>query len=404
MRTGFVEANQYKDTFIFRTITMDLINLNKGDTETFGPEDELDEFALIRARKEAVRDMLLGGVFDRERVLESDPETVRRPNQKFALVSFIGPYSILNVKHADLQMCVRDYADNIDQARRKVMNLKRKNDMYCIYLFEMYSWIAVPPNKVFMNSVLKHEEYLHKMIIHHKYDFEYRKNVFEERKQRMTQNPDMNIGEQDLLTDRSQSEQEGAVADTDDDEEGYDAGSSDSSEKPEDTEDNEVSEDLINSSLGVVQEKIEPVGDRVNVTMLNDDDDAEIFDSDEILLPKPHTPQRFVVLSKIGDEISGYAVKIRGIFDDEAKAKEIVEKLGKLDPAFENYIAECYRWLPLQVTPEDIDDQVYGNEILDNMHKEYKSQKQQARQYMTIHEPDMPTPDDIYQQLTDDTT
>ena len=42
---------------------------------------------------------------------------------------------------------------------------------------------------------------------------------------------------------------------------------------------------------------------------------------------------------------------------------------------------ESYRWLPMNVKPEDLDDQIYDNEQLNVMHQKYKSEQSNTKNY-----------------------
>ena len=46
----------------------------------------------------------------------------------------------------------------------------------------MYEWIAIPPNKKFMESVEKHESFLNGVIVKHRRELELKKQKFEKRK------------------------------------------------------------------------------------------------------------------------------------------------------------------------------------------------------------------------------
>ena len=70
---------------------------------------------------------------------------------------------------------------------------------YDIYTFEMYTWIAVPPNPIFMKDNDKHEEYLNKLISAHKFKMEIDKELLSKEKRLMTENRDQNVKNEGLL-------------------------------------------------------------------------------------------------------------------------------------------------------------------------------------------------------------
>ena len=68
---------------------------------------------------------------------------------------------------------------------------------------------------------------------------------------------------------------------------------------------------------------------------------------------------------------SMHGLKIRGVFSTMEEAKFQAKKLQLSDPNFGVYIASVGKWLPWSPNADDIKDQVYANDQLNILMKEY---------------------------------
>ena len=88
-------------------MTDELKNLNLGNGEYFGPDDELPFEIKNKCYSDAISNLKDNDGFDLIRNLEKDEEDLREPGQEISFVSFVGPYDSLRAKHKELYFNVR---------------------------------------------------------------------------------------------------------------------------------------------------------------------------------------------------------------------------------------------------------------------------------------------------------
>ena len=76
-----------------------------------------------------------------------------------------------------------------------------------------------------------------------------------------------------------------------------------------------------------------------------------------------------------------FGLKIRGCFNSTEEAEAHVKKLQRLDPAFDIFLVDMYKWLAVPPDPEAIQDQRYQEDFLQNLICEYKKSQMLARQH-----------------------
>lgn len=75
------------------------------------------------------------------------------------------------------------------------------------------------------------------------------------------------------------------------------------------------------------------------------------------------------------------AVKIKGVFDNIDDAKNHAKKLQKLDPTFDVFLVEMYKWLPIPPTMKDIQDQVFQDEKLNEIITEHANEQIRTKEF-----------------------
>jgi len=65
-------------------------------------------------------------------------------------------------------------------------------------------------------------------------------------------------------------------------------------------------------------------------------------------------------------------IKIRGIYDTKDEADARAKYLQQIDPDFSTFVGEVGKWLPINPDPNDVPDQVYAEEQLNDLMKAYK--------------------------------
>lgn len=77
---------------------------------------------------------------------------------------------------------------------------------------------------------------------------------------------------------------------------------------------------------------------------------------------------------------SSFCVKIRGAFDTYDQASAHAQRLAKIDPLFDIYVVDCYRWLNSQPDPNIIDKKVYQDPTLNTLMQSYTEEQERAKQ------------------------
>lgn len=75
------------------------------------------------------------------------------------------------------------------------------------------------------------------------------------------------------------------------------------------------------------------------------------------------------------------ALKIRGCFATKEEASAHVRRLQRLDPQFDIYLVDMYKWLAIPPNPDAIEEQQYQETFLNDLIKGYKESQLLARQH-----------------------
>lgn len=329
-------------------------NYNKGNGTYFGPEDELPPEDLEKCKVAAEKYLLDTDAYNKELNLMADDEIFRAPNQNIALVSFIGPYEFLKVKHEKFQICFRGASNTPETtiARLKQIQTSPDGSKYDIYTIGMYEWVAMPPNIKFMKNNDLHEEFLNGVIVRHRREMALRKELFEARKKKINKYQPTKHESSDSESESEEEEEEVPNIGT--------------LEIPQIV--NEIaplSPRSMLAPLDNIQEKLGGLGE---------------FDPMEKVDQGFVESQKWSVFSLVGNLADGMAIKIHGFYETEEMARNIVDNMKQVDDTFDTYIAEAYRWLPLDSDLENI-DHVYQNEQLNKLYKTHKDESQKAQFY-----------------------
>jgi DNA repair exonuclease SbcCD ATPase subunit len=100
----------------------------------------------------------------------------------------------------------------------------------------------------------------------------------------------------------------------------------------------------------------------------------------------PIPNQNWVCLSFVAPESKNVkqctlrGVKIRGVFNNREDADKHALELRKKDPDFDIYVGEVGKWLPLDPTHEQVEDEHYQEKELNNLVAGYKKSREQSKQ------------------------
>jgi len=157
----------------------------------FDPEDKLHKHEEIDCLKKATN--LINSEFGDEEfckiLLAKEEEGVRVDKQNWALVSFTGKNCKQRTDNDGIIFWgIFDKIDN--DLKRHAQSLSESN--MDIQVMELYTWIAIPPNPEYMKSIEVHEKYLLDVLKRHKLVYQFDKERFNYRKDKLRNNPDMN--------------------------------------------------------------------------------------------------------------------------------------------------------------------------------------------------------------------
>lgn len=74
-------------------------------------------------------------------------------------------------------------------------------------------------------------------------------------------------------------------------------------------------------------------------------------------------------------------MKIRGVFGTRDEAAAHVKKLMRMDPSFDIFLVDMYKWVPVPPDPNAIEDQEYNEQYLNELMKGYKESQLAAKQH-----------------------
>ena len=95
--------------------------------------------------------------------------------------------------------------------------------------------------------------------------------------------------------------------------------------------------------------------------------------------------QNFALLSKVSPDgpqkNTDCGIKIRGVFSNKEEAGAWAQKLQKTDSTFDIYVVDMYKWLPVFIENDDIEDQEFTEKRLNDIVKGHKEQQILSKQF-----------------------
>ena len=95
--------------------------------------------------------------------------------------------------------------------------------------------------------------------------------------------------------------------------------------------------------------------------------------------------QRFALISIVSpqsnQQYNSCALKIRGVFATEDEGRRHADKLSKMDSTFDVFLVDMYKWLPIPPDADKIDDQVYQEQMLNDIIQGHKEQQMLVKQH-----------------------
>jgi hypothetical protein len=75
-----------------------------------------------------------------------------------------------------------------------------------------------------------------------------------------------------------------------------------------------------------------------------------------------------------------FGLKIRGAFETFEQADEHAKRLSKVDPTFDVYIIDMYRWCTAPPNPDLINKKVYNDPALNTLMQSYEEEQLRAKE------------------------
>lgn len=109
---------------------------------------------------------------------------------------------------------------------------------------------------------------------------------------------------------------------------------------------------------------------------------TDVLDEDSVKV----AGQKFAIISIVppeNAESNKMAIKIKGVFEYHDEAVKWCDRISKMEPMFNTYIVDMYKWLLLPPDNSKIDNQVYIDEELNNLIQAHKKEQDIAKQAFT---------------------
>lgn len=92
----------------------------------------------------------------------------------------------------------------------------------------------------------------------------------------------------------------------------------------------------------------------------------------------------FAIISFVGPQgaqkCDHFGLKIRGAFPSYEEASEHAQRLSKVDPNFDVYVVDMYRWCRAPPDPNLIGKKVYNDPTLNRLMESYDEEQQRAKE------------------------
>ncbi|GAQ91764.1 hypothetical protein KFL_008480050 [Klebsormidium nitens] len=92
----------------------------------------------------------------------------------------------------------------------------------------------------------------------------------------------------------------------------------------------------------------------------------------------------FAIISFVGPQgaqkCDHFGLKIRGAFETYEQASEHAKRLSKVDPAFDVYVVDMYRWISAPPDPNLINKKVYNDPTLNTLMESYEEEQKRAKE------------------------
>ena len=114
---------------------------------------------------------------------------------------------------------------------------------------------------------------------------------------------------------------------------------------------------------------------------MSKDDPVDYLQADTLQIPGQRYALISIVSPSSNQKNDTCGVKIRGVFETVEEANIQAKKLAKIDPLFDVFLVELYKWLPVPPNKDMIENQEYQDEVLNGIVKTHADEQLKAKEF-----------------------
>lgn len=111
-----------------------------------------------------------------------DEDEVKVGGQQFALISFVTQSGKQRTTHDKMAIKIRGCFSSKEEAQMHIKKLMKRDNLFDVYLVDMYKWLAMPPDVEDIEDHQYQEQFLQELLKDYKESQENAKQLFLERK------------------------------------------------------------------------------------------------------------------------------------------------------------------------------------------------------------------------------
>ena len=114
---------------------------------------------------------------------------------------------------------------------------------------------------------------------------------------------------------------------------------------------------------------------------MSKNDPVDYLQADTLQIPGQRYALISIVSPSSNQKNDTCGVKIRGVFETVEEANIQAKKLAKIDPLFDVFLVELYKWLPVPPNKDMIENQEYQDEVLNGIVKTHADEQLKAKEF-----------------------
>ena len=114
---------------------------------------------------------------------------------------------------------------------------------------------------------------------------------------------------------------------------------------------------------------------------MSKNDPVDYLQADTLQIPGQRYALISIVSPSSNQKNDTCGVKIRGVFETVDEANIQAKKLAKIDPLFDVFLVELYKWLPVPPNKDMIENQEYQDEVLNGIVKTHADEQLKAKEF-----------------------